>query len=519
VGLVAAYGFNEGANTTVTDVSGSGNNGTVSNTAWSTAGKFGNALSFNGTSSWVTVPDANSLDLTNGMTLEAWVRPTALGTPWRTVIFKETAGGIVYSLYAHQGTAPIGQVFVGGEQNALGSAALPLNAWTHLAVTFDGTTLRLYVNGALAGSKAVAGSMAASTGALRIGGNAVWPEFFAGLIDEVRVYNRALSATEIGSDMNTPVGGSPPPPDTTPPTVAITAPTGGTVSGAIDVTANASDDKGVAGVQFKVDGANIGTELTAPPWTRTWDTRAAANGNHTLTAVARDTSNNTTTSAGVTVNVSNTGPPPPPPGLVAAYGFNEGANSVVNDSSGSGNNGTVSNTTWSAAGKFGNALSFNGTSSWVTVADANSLDLASGMTLEAWVRPTALGTSWRCVVFKERPGGIVYGLYANEDTSKPIGQVYLGGEQNALGTATLPVNTWTHLAVTFDGTTVRLYVGGALAGSKAAAGSMAASTGVLRIGGNAIWPEFFAGLIDEVRVYDRALTATEIGADMNVALP
>jgi hypothetical protein len=48
---------------------------------------------------------------------------------------------------------------------------------------------------------------------------------------------------------------------------------------------------------------------------------------------------------------------------------------------------------------------------------------------------------------------------------------------------------------------------------------MAASTGVLRIGGNAIWPEFFAGLIDEVRVYDRALTATEIGADMNVALP
>jgi glucose/arabinose dehydrogenase len=519
-GLVAAYGFNEGANSTVTDVSGSGNNGTVSNTTWSTAGKFAGALSFNGTTSWVTVPDAGSLDLTNGMTLEAWVRPTALGAGWRTVIFKEQPGGIVYSLYGHQGTAPVGQVFVGGEQNAVGPAALPLNAWTHLAVTFDSTTLRLYVNGALAGSKAVAGSMAASTGVLRIGGNSVWPEYFAGLIDEVRVYNRALSATEIGSDMNTAVGGSPPPPDTTPPTVAITAPAAGaTVSNNVDVTVNASDDRGVAGVQYKLDGANLGTEVTAPPYTFTWNTRTASNGSHTLSAVARDTSNNTAPSAGVDVTVSNTGPSPPPPGLVAAYGFNEGVNTTVADSSGSGNNGTVSNTTWSTAGKFGGALSFNGSTSWVTVPDANSLDLTNGMTLEAWVRPTALGTTWRCVIFKERPGGIVYSLYANEDTSKPIGQVYIGGEQNALGSATVPLNAWTHLAVTFDGTTLRLYVNGALAGSKAAAGSMAASTGVLRIGGNAIWPEFFAGLIDEVRVYNRALSATEIGADMNAPLP
>jgi len=302
--------------------------------------------------------------------------------------------------------------------------------------------------------------------------------------------------------------------------VAITAPApGATVTGNVDVTVNVSDDRGVAGVQYKLDGSNLGLEVTSPPYTFTWNTRTVANGPHTLSAVARDTSNNTAPSAGVRVTVSNTGPPPPPPGLVAAYGFNEGANTTVADSSGSVNNGTVSSTTWSTAGKFGNALSFNGTSSWVTVADANSLDLTSGMTLEAWVRPTALGTTWRCVIFKERPGGIVYGLYANEDTSKPIGQVYLGGEQNALGTAALPLNAWTHLAVTFDGTTLRLYVNGALAGSKAAAGSMAASTGVLRIGGNAIWPEFFAGLIDEVRVYNRALSAAEIGADMNAALP
>ena len=112
---------------------------------------------------------------------------------------------------------PLGQVDIGGERNAVGSAALPLNAWSHLAATYDGAVVRLFVNGVQAGSLAFAGSMAASTGSLRLGGNSVWGEWFAGLIDEVRVYNRALSASEIQQDMQTPVGGSPPPPDTTPP--------------------------------------------------------------------------------------------------------------------------------------------------------------------------------------------------------------------------------------------------------------------------------------------------------------
>ena len=83
---------------------------------------------------------------------------------------------------------------------------MPLNAWTHLAATYDGAVLRLYVNGALAGSIAVSGAMAASTGVLRIGGNGVWGEWFAGLIDEVRVYNRVLTASEVQQDMQLPIG-------------------------------------------------------------------------------------------------------------------------------------------------------------------------------------------------------------------------------------------------------------------------------------------------------------------------
>jgi len=99
--------------------------------------------------------------------------------------------------------------------------------------------------------------------------------------------------------------------DTTPPTVSITAPAdGATVAGNISVTATASDNVGVAGVQFKLDGANLGPEVTSAPYSVTWNTTTAVNGSHSLTAVARDAAGNTTTSAAVGVTVNNATTPP-----------------------------------------------------------------------------------------------------------------------------------------------------------------------------------------------------------------
>ncbi|MBI5004414.1 Ig-like domain-containing protein [Candidatus Kaiserbacteria bacterium] len=94
--------------------------------------------------------------------------------------------------------------------------------------------------------------------------------------------------------------------DSTAPTVSITAPAGGaTVSGTIAVNATASDNVGVAGVQFKLDGANLGAEDSSSPYSVSWNTTSTANGSHTLTAVARDAAGNTTTSVVVNVTVSN----------------------------------------------------------------------------------------------------------------------------------------------------------------------------------------------------------------------
>jgi hypothetical protein len=207
-------------------------------------------------------------------------------------------------------------------------------------------------------------------------------------------------------------------------------------------------------------------------------------------------------------------------GPVAAYGFNEGTGGTLGDSSGNGRQGTIANATWSTTGRYGRSLLFNGTTAWVTVADAAALDLTTGMTLEAWVRPTvAMTNAWRSVLMKERGTGLSYALYANSESRRPSANINTGGlDRTARGIDDIPPDVWTHLAATYDGATVRLYVNGTLVRSTAASGAIVAGTGALRIGGNSIRGEWFRGYIDEVRVYSRALTAAEIANDMNTPI-
>jgi hypothetical protein len=208
-GLVAAYSFDETSGSTVADSSGNSNTGTLgAGVGRSSQGRFGGALVFNGDSS-VTVPNSASLNLTTGMTLEAWVFPTA-STSWATTLMKENAKGLAYSLYASSSAnRPIVYFNTGTSTTRhhylSGPAALPLNTWSHLAATYDGVTLRLYINGAQVSSQPHTGSIITTTGALRIGGYSMG-EFFRGLIDEIRIYNRALSPSEVLTDLNTRVG-------------------------------------------------------------------------------------------------------------------------------------------------------------------------------------------------------------------------------------------------------------------------------------------------------------------------
>jgi len=205
-GLVAAYGFEEGTGALVADSSGNANNGTISGASWTTSGKYGNALSFDGTNDNVGIPDSNSLDLTSALTLSAWVKLDSLHARWQDLIFKERADNGSYSLDADSNgnSRPNLSIFRSGGDWGFteGPAVLPTNQWVHLAGTWDGSTAKLYVDGTVVKTRILTGTIPASTGMLRIGGTTVFGgnQFLDGLIDEVRIYNRALSQTEVQTD-------------------------------------------------------------------------------------------------------------------------------------------------------------------------------------------------------------------------------------------------------------------------------------------------------------------------------
>jgi hypothetical protein len=204
-GLVAAYGFEEGAGASTADSSGRNNNGTIAGATWTAAGHSGAALSFDGVNDMVSIPDNASLDVTR-ITMMAWVRPTTL-SGWRTALLKEHNNDMAYALYAHDNAPkPAGYINISNRHRfADGTGALPLNTWSHLAMTYDGAQMRLYVNGVLVRTRAQTGNIVLGNGALRIGGNQVWGEWFAGQIDDVRIFSRGLTQAEVQSAMNTPV--------------------------------------------------------------------------------------------------------------------------------------------------------------------------------------------------------------------------------------------------------------------------------------------------------------------------
>jgi len=208
---------------------------------------------------------------------------------------------------------------------------------------------------------------------------------------------------------------------------------------------------------------------------------------------------------------------PHPSGLVAAYGFEEAAGSLLTaDASGWGNHGTLVGAT-PASGRFGSALQFNGYRQMVSIKDHASLDMNAAQTLEAWVYART-NRGQRPVLIKEQGTLPVYGLWSNGSRNLPVSALQTSDFGFLSGLATLPLYQWSHLATTYDGHYQRLYLNGREVARRSRSGAIAGSVGSLRIGGNPILGDWFSGLIDEVRLYDRALSASEIGNDMNVSV-
>ena len=307
------------------------------------------------------------------------------------------------------------------------------------------------------------------------------------------------------------------PPDTTAPTVDITTPTpASTISGLFNVAATASDNVGVVGVQFLLDGVALGAEDTTSPYGVSWDTTTVANGSHTLLARARDTSNNTADSLPVTVTVSNT----QIAGLVAAYSFDEGAGTAANDASSQGNTAVLINGVAWVAGQHGSAVSFDGVNDYISIPNSASTNISGNtITLSMWINPQPLATG----------DSVVLGKFWNTTMSSPYYQYglelgggnrtdfYVGttsGPRTALAGTTLPFNQWSYLAITFDGAQVKTYVNGALVNTQALSATITARGNAINVGADATPAQFNKGMLDDLRIYNRVLTQAQIQTDM-----
>jgi hypothetical protein len=223
-------------------------------------------------------------------------------------------------------------------------------------------------------------------------------------------------------------------------------------------------------------------------------------------------SNEVNSNGVVTVSYSSTSG-----GLVASYGFEEANGIKVIDASGNRNHGKIRQAT-RTKGRFGKALLFDGVNDWVTVKDSAALDLSGSFTLEAWIKPKSVRRS--SIIFKQAIDGSVYDLYAFQDADLPVSSFNDGTGYSVISNVNqLPTKGWVHLASTFDGTVQKLFVYGVeVSSSSAQKASIAPSNDVLRIGGNSVWGDYFRGVIDEVRIYNRALTSEEIQMDLKTAV-
>jgi hypothetical protein len=307
--------------------------------------------------------------------------------------------------------------------------------------------------------------------------------------------------------------------DTTPPAVTLTAPAPGTiVVGVAAITASASDDIGVAGVQFLLDGQTFGAEDTSFPWSVAWNSGLSSNGPHTLAARARDARGNLTTSAPVDVTASNS----QLQGLVLSYALDEASGATAHDSSGNQNRGTVTNALWSGSGHTAGALLFDGSGDYVSTPSSPSLNVSGqGLTIETWANITSSSSTDYVLIGKPWTAGTQgtppyqFGIEFDANGAKTL-DFYFGDTNGATRgpfSMSPPLGTWTHIAYTFDGAMVRGYVDGALKVSTAAAGSIQARPTPLQLGVDGGLNQGYKGRLDDVRIYNRALSPSELDQD------
>ena len=409
---IAHWKFDDGSGLTALDSEG-GHDGTLLNgPAW-VPGKLDTALDFDGSDDVVDVPQASDLDLST-FTVAAWIRLSSI-TPSQTILEKRDGADLatVNYLLLAAGNEITWAFYDGGWASFSTNAAnMVVDTWYHVAGTYDNSSGEgnVYVDGVLLATGTTTKNPPLVPGSIRIGDSecSTCGNKWNGSLDDVRIYNRALSGSEV-SDLY---------------------------------------------------GASLGP--------------------------------------------------------IAHWKLDETSGTTAVDSVG-GHDGTLVNGPLWAAGQDGGALDFDGANDEVTVPHSEQLSLSDAFTLMSWAKPGSISFGYQAIMFKGNSGDFNwwFGLRNGEFMM----EFYAGGSLQAFATsgAGLTAGNWYHIAASFDNAadTVALYIDGVHVHTQSTTATPDINSLDLLIGNSAYSGEEWDGLLDDVRIYDSVLSATEITALAN----
>jgi RHS repeat-associated protein len=523
-GAIGYWRLGETSGTTAADASPSGNPGTY--TGSYTLGQPGaiyqdtdTAVKFTG--GYVDINQSTSLMPPTALSVEAWVKPTS--TADGTAIFASPTvanpyGNSGYMLYFTAGrlrmyVAPN----VNGWTYAEAPPIIPLNIWTYVVGTWDGSNIRIYLNGTL---QATAPALGIAYGTPTA--NALIAKYAGGgtlsaTVDEVAVYGTALSQTQISNHYN--IGGHAP-----------GAPTGIRAS-------PASPGLLQAGVSWTAPSDAGNPPLTG--YTITSWSGGSIVGTTTVANVTSATVTGLTAGTAYTFTVHATNPVGDSPESVASnavtpssasayasqvetdgpvgyWRLGETAGTIASDSSPNANTGTYTglysqSQPGALDGDTDTSLTLSG--GYVDINRSSTLMPPAALSVEGWVNPTVTldGTALFASPQQAAPfGNGGYMLYFAQGRPRMYTAPGIGGWNYAEAPDTLPLNKWTYLVGTWDGSKVSIYVNGVLQSSATANTITYGTPSVDAYIGKYAGASTISGGVDEVAVYSRALSAAEV---------
>ncbi len=511
------------------------NNGTLQGGISFAPGKVGQAFSLNGSNAYVSFAASSNLNVGvgSGLTIEGWINPADISSTHMIAEWNNGSGGIgVHLFYSDPGNGGIGAlsadvISTGGVDHRVSSPANLITAgnFQHIALTYDKSSGsgKLYRNGVEVATQSLGVFTPQTTYGLNLGarvsGGPSQAIFYKGLLDELSLYGRALSASEIAAIYS--AGSAGKCGSGIRPSI-VTQPQDIAVNAGADVTFNVTvSGTSPLSYQWRKNASDI-PNATSSAYV-ILNAQIVDAGNYSVfvtNAFGSVVSSNvalTVTSNCVT----------PPSGLVSWWAGEGNAND-----SGDGNNGMLQGGTSFAVGKVGQAFSLNGSNAYVSFAASSNLNVGvgSGLTIEGWINPADISSTHMIAEWNNGSGGIGVHLFYSDPGNGGIGAlsadvISTGGVDHRVSSPAnlITAGNFQHIALTYDKSSGsgKLYRNGVEVATQSLGVFTPQTTYGLNLGarvsGGPSQAIFYKGLLDELSLYGRALSASEIAAIYNAA--